>query len=138
MVVYSCAIEATAREYHVYQSIWDAAIDGENLECFREVGNIHFLCYAAQLKYFSNPAIMIIPGNSVFRCIYKYWWGKFWRIANHSPNLPKFSPSKIFPRTVMEYHVHGTGCMGATYMLVRTKRSNVWNNMRTKSGIVQT
>jgi len=29
------------REYHVYQSIWDAAIDGENLECFREVCNIH-------------------------------------------------------------------------------------------------
>ena len=29
------------RGYHVYQSIWDAAIDGENLECFREVGNIH-------------------------------------------------------------------------------------------------
>ena len=25
----------------IYQSIWDAAIDGENLECFREVGNIH-------------------------------------------------------------------------------------------------
>jgi len=38
------------RGYHVYQSIWDAAIDGENLECFREVGNIHFLCYAASVK----------------------------------------------------------------------------------------
>jgi len=33
----------------------------------------------------------------------------------------------------MEYHVHGTECMGATYMLGRTKRSNVRNNMRTKS-----
>ena len=29
------------RGYRVYQSIWDSAIDGENLECFREVGNIH-------------------------------------------------------------------------------------------------
>ena len=41
MAVYSFAIEAMVRGYHVYQSIWDAAIDGENLECFREVGNIH-------------------------------------------------------------------------------------------------
>ena len=32
--------------------------------------------------------------------IYKYWWGKFWQITNRSPNSPKFSPSKIFPRTV--------------------------------------
>jgi len=23
------------RGYHVYQSIWNAAIDGKNLECFR-------------------------------------------------------------------------------------------------------
>ena len=41
MAVYSFAIEAMVRGYHVYQSIWDAAIDGENLERFREVGNIH-------------------------------------------------------------------------------------------------
>ena len=41
MAVHSTAIEAMVRGYHVYQSIWDAAIDGENLECFREVGNIH-------------------------------------------------------------------------------------------------
>jgi len=41
MAVYSFAIEVMAGGYHVYQSIWDAAIDGKNLECFREVGNIH-------------------------------------------------------------------------------------------------
>ena len=41
MAVYSFAIEAMVRGYHVYQSIWDAAIDGKNLECFREVGTIH-------------------------------------------------------------------------------------------------
>ena len=29
------------RGYHVYQSIWDTTIGGENLEWFREVGNIH-------------------------------------------------------------------------------------------------
>ena len=29
------------RGYHVYQSIWDAANDGEELKCCREVGNIH-------------------------------------------------------------------------------------------------
>ena len=41
MAVYSFTVEAMVRGYHVYQSIWDAAINGENLECFREVGNIH-------------------------------------------------------------------------------------------------
>ena len=41
MAVYSFAIEAMVTGYHVYQWIWDAAIDRENLECFREVGNIH-------------------------------------------------------------------------------------------------
>ena len=41
MAVYSFAIEAIVRGYHVYQWIWDAAIDRENLECFREVDNIH-------------------------------------------------------------------------------------------------
>ena len=41
MAVYSFAIEAMVRGYHVYQSIWDAANDGEDLECCREVGNIH-------------------------------------------------------------------------------------------------
>jgi len=44
---------------------------------------------------------VIIPSYSVFYCIYKYWWGKFWQIANHLPNPPKFSPSKIFPYTVL-------------------------------------
>ena len=47
MAVYSFAIEAMVRGYHVYQWIWDAAIDGENLECFREVGNIHDLSAVA-------------------------------------------------------------------------------------------
>ena len=41
MAVCLFAIEAMVTGYHVYQSIWDAAIDGENLECFREVSNIH-------------------------------------------------------------------------------------------------
>ena len=40
MAVFSFNIEAMVRGYHVYQSIWDAAVDGENLECFREI-NIH-------------------------------------------------------------------------------------------------
>jgi len=41
MAVYLFAIEAMVRGYHVYQSIWDVAFDGKNLECFREFGNIH-------------------------------------------------------------------------------------------------
>jgi len=89
--VYLFAIEATVRGYHVYQSIWDAAIDGENMECFREVGNIYdpsavaiiirkdgsvvghvpraVSAVCSSLKYFSSPDIVIILGNSVFHCI---------------------------------------------------------------------
>ena len=51
MAIYSFAIEAMVRGYHVYQSIWDAAIDGKNLECFREVGNIHDPSAVAIRKY---------------------------------------------------------------------------------------
>ena len=38
--VFSFTVEVMIRGYHIYQSTWDAAIDGENLECFREVSNI--------------------------------------------------------------------------------------------------
>ena len=43
------------------------------------------------LKYFSSPAIVIILFRySVWR-IKNNWQGKFWRMACHSPNSPKFS-----------------------------------------------
>ena len=29
------------RGYHIYQSVWDATVDGEVLNCCREVGNTH-------------------------------------------------------------------------------------------------
>ena len=29
------------RGYHNYQSVWDAAVDSEVLNCYREVGNTH-------------------------------------------------------------------------------------------------
>ena len=29
------------QEYHIYQSIWDAAMDGKVLNCYTEVGNTH-------------------------------------------------------------------------------------------------
>jgi len=54
MAVYLLAIETMVRGYHVYQSIWDADIDGENLECFRELGNIH-----------DSPAVAIRKDDSV-------------------------------------------------------------------------
>ena len=34
-------VEAMVRGYHIYQSIWDAAVNGEVLSCYREVGNTH-------------------------------------------------------------------------------------------------
>ena len=40
--------------------------------------------------------------------IYNYWRGKIWRIVHHSPNSPKFSPSKIFPCTVIVYRLKNT------------------------------
>ena len=39
--MYSFAVEAMVRGYHIYHLIWDAAIDGEDLSCVREVGNVH-------------------------------------------------------------------------------------------------
>ena len=42
----------------------------------------------------------ILVGLQLFHCIYNYWRGKIWRIIHHSPNSPKFSPSKFFPCTV--------------------------------------
>ena len=41
-----------------------------------------------------------LAGLQLFHCIYNYWRGKIWRFVHHSPNSPKFSPSKFFPRTV--------------------------------------
>ena len=35
-----------------------------------------------------------------FQCICEYWRGKVWRIAHNLPNLPFFSPTKIFPCAV--------------------------------------
>jgi len=35
------------------------------------------------------------------RCIYEHWPGKFWQIVHHSPNSQKFSPSNIFPCTLI-------------------------------------
>jgi len=59
MAVYLFAIEVMVRGYHVYQSIWDAAIDGKNLECFREAGNIHDPSAVAIRK--DNSAVGHIP-----------------------------------------------------------------------------
>ena len=33
----------------------------------------------------------------------KFWTRKFWQITCNSPNLPKFSPSKILYHTVVGY-----------------------------------
>ena len=34
-------VEAMVHGYHIYQSVWDAAVNGEVLNCYREVGNTH-------------------------------------------------------------------------------------------------
>ena len=39
--VHTFSVQSMVRGYHVYQSVWDAACDGEILPCKREVGNTH-------------------------------------------------------------------------------------------------
>ena len=38
------------RGYHVYQYVWDAGMDGEALNCYREVGNTYDPCAVAVRK----------------------------------------------------------------------------------------
>ena len=35
------SVQTIVRGYHIYQSIWDAACDGELLSCERQPGNLH-------------------------------------------------------------------------------------------------
>ena len=44
----------------------------------------------------------LLAGLQLFHYVYDYWHGKIWRIVHHSPNSPKFSPSKFFTRTVFD------------------------------------
>ena len=39
--VHTFSVQSMVCGYHVYQSVWDAACDGEILPCKREVGNTH-------------------------------------------------------------------------------------------------
>ena len=41
MTDHEFSIEAMVHGYHIYQAVWDAAVDGEVLNCYREVGNTH-------------------------------------------------------------------------------------------------
>ena len=38
---YEFSVQAMVRGYHIYQNIWDAACDGELLNCERQIGNPH-------------------------------------------------------------------------------------------------
>ena len=38
---YEFSVQAMVRGYHIYQNIWDAACDGELLNCERYIGNPH-------------------------------------------------------------------------------------------------
>ena len=40
-MVFTFSIETVVRGYHVYKEIWEAAIDGVELPCKREIGNAH-------------------------------------------------------------------------------------------------
>lgn len=43
-------VEAMVHGYHIYYSVWDAAVDGEVLNCYREVGNTYYLSAIAVRK----------------------------------------------------------------------------------------
>ena len=38
---YKFSVQAMVRGYHIYQNIWDAACDGELLNCEKQIGNPH-------------------------------------------------------------------------------------------------
>ena len=44
------SVQAMVRGYHIYQSIWDAACDGELLNCERQLGNPHDISAVAVKK----------------------------------------------------------------------------------------
>ena len=58
-------------------------------------------------------------GSLSFIPLYLYIMArKIWQIIYHSPNLPKFSPSKIFPCMVYHYAlVHVCLCLAATFVV---------------------
>ena len=53
MVMYSFAGEAMVGGYHVYYFIWDVTTNGEDSECFKEMGNVHDLSAVAIQKHYS-------------------------------------------------------------------------------------
>ena len=45
----SFSVESVIREHHVYKTIWSSAL-GKELQCHREVGNIHDLYVVSVIK----------------------------------------------------------------------------------------
>ena len=40
-MAFTFSIETVVRGYHIYKEIWNAAMDGTELLCEREIGNAH-------------------------------------------------------------------------------------------------
>lgn len=59
MTMYMFSVESIVRSYHVYQDIWDAAIDGLELPCEREPGNPHDPSAIAVVKQRTGTSVIV-------------------------------------------------------------------------------
>ena len=87
----SFLVESVVRGHHVYKTIWSSAL-GEELQCHREVGNIHDLYAVSVIKpggvvdhiprRICTPCNMFIRSSSSITCIVT-------GSRHYSVNLPK-------------------------------------------------
>ena len=79
MIDHEFDVEAMVGEYHIYQSIWDAAVDGEVRNCYRKVGNTHDTSAVALRKdavtighipcAVSSVCLIFICGGGIISCM---------------------------------------------------------------------
>ena len=59
-IQYAFSVVSVIRGYHEYKDIWDAAIDGLELPCEREPGNLHDPSAVAVVKRSSGTSKIFI------------------------------------------------------------------------------
>ena len=57
----SFVVESMIPGYHEYKSIWDSPVNGEELNCVREIGNSHDLTAVAKVSKLSMALFVLKP-----------------------------------------------------------------------------
>ena len=57
--MYTFSVDSVVRGYHEYKDIWDADIDGLELPCKREPGNLHDPSVVAVVKQSSGTSVIV-------------------------------------------------------------------------------